>query len=159
MIPNLIDVNGAPWRVLPQGLHWATFAEVELVFTQNPWRRQLFAGLLLAAEALQVAGCRALYLDGSYVTEKPRPGDYDGCWDPHNVDPALLDPVLLDFDNGRRNQKLKYLGELFPFGWDAEPGKIFLDYFQIEKYSGNPKGIVAIDLTNETFGTANGGIA
>ena len=157
MVPDLIDINGAPWRVLPPGLHWATLAEVEIAFAQNPHRRRLFAGLQLAAVALKVAGCKYLFLDGSYVTGKPKPGDFDGCWSPEGVDPSLLDPVLLDFSNSRRNQKIKFLGELFPFHLEAAPGKAFLDFFQIEKHSGGQKGIVAIDLTIESFNTVEGG--
>ena len=36
-----------------------------------------------------------------------------------DVDPELLDPVLLTFDAGRRTQKAKYFGELFPAEMDA----------------------------------------
>lgn len=157
MVPALIHINGAPWRVLPPGLHWATLAEVEVAFAQNPHRRKLFEGLIRAAKALQTAGCKKLFLDGSYVTEKPKPGDFDGCWSPEGVNPTLLDPTLLDFENSRRNQKIKYLGELFPASSSAAPGKAFLDFFQVEKHSGEQKGIIAIDLTNESFDAVEGG--
>ena len=53
-------------------------------------------------------------LDGSFVTAKPVPGDYDGAWETEGVDPGRLDPVLLDFRNGRAAMKAKYLGDLFP---------------------------------------------
>ena len=157
MIPDLIAINGAPWRVLPPGLHWATLAEVEIAFAQNPHRRKLFAGLQHAATALKAAGCKHLFLDGSYVTGKPIPGDFDGCWNPEGVDPTLLDPVLLDFSNSRQNQKTKFFGELFPCNSEAAPGTAFLDFFQVEKHSGGQKGIVAIDLTIESFNTVEGG--
>lgn len=157
MIPNLIKLNGAPWSVLPPGVHLATISEVKQAFATNPHRRKLFGGMVKAAQALKIAGCKTLYLDGSYVTGKPKPGDFDGCWDPAGVDPTRLDPVLLDFDNARRNQKIKFLGELFPLHYEAEPGNIFLNFFQIEKHSGNNKGIVAIDLTSESFDAVEGG--
>lgn len=157
MIPPLVNISGAPWRVLPPGLHWATMAEMESVFAQNPHRRKLFVGLQLAAMALQDAGCKYLYLDGSYVTGKPNPGDFDGCWSPEGVDPSLLDPVLLDFTNSRRNQKIKFLGELFPAHFEAAPGNAFLNFFQVEKHSGGQKGIVAIDLAAESFNAVEGG--
>ncbi len=156
MIPDLIDINGAPWRVLPPGLHWATLAEVETVFAQNPHRRKLFSGLLRAAMALKAARCKYLFLDGSYVSSKPKPSDFDGCWSPDDVDPSLLDPVLLDFSNSRLNQKTKFLGELFPLNAQAAPGQIFLDFFQVEKHTGGQKGIVAIDLTIESFNPVEG---
>ena len=92
------------------------------------------------------AGCNHVYLDGSFVTAKPHPGDYDGCWDHVGVDLAKLDPVLLDFTNKRAAQKAKYLGEMFIAGMPSGPGGPFVDFFQIEKFSGRPKGILRISL-------------
>lgn len=63
------------------------------------------------------------------------------------MDPGSLDPELLDFSNRRAAQKAKYGGELFPADLAAEPaGTRFLDYFQRDKTTGKPKGIVALDL-------------
>jgi hypothetical protein len=93
-----------------------------------------------------------MYLDGSFVTEKIHPNDFDGCWDAANVDVTLLDPVLLNFDNGRDAQKRKYRGEMFiANGWNLGVGT-FLDFFQREKHTGLPKGIVGVDL-QQTSGT------
>lgn len=100
-------------------------------------------------KALHKAGCRTVYVDGSFVTDKPAPGDYDICWDPAGVNPALLDPVFLDFDNSRKNQKSVYGGEFFPFNFQVEPGKTFLDFFQNDRHTGQPKGILLVDLTCE----------
>jgi uncharacterized protein DUF6932 len=87
-----------------------------------------------------------MYLDGSFVTEKIHPNDFDGCWDPTGVTVALLDPVLLDFNDGRAAQKQKYRGEMFiSDGWNLGAGT-FLDFFQGEKLTGLPKGIVGVDL-------------
>ena len=87
-------------------------------------------------------------LDGSFVTGKVSPGDFDGCWDDAHVDFSLLDPILLTFANGRAAQKIKFGGELFPAGLVADPatGSIFIDFFQIHKDTGAAKGIIAIDL-------------
>jgi hypothetical protein len=98
MIPALVSIKGAPWDVLPPGVHRATLAEVATIFARNAKRRLLYEGLLLAATALRMAGCGKLYLDGSYVTAKTVPADYDGCWDPAGMDRAKLDPVFLDFN-------------------------------------------------------------
>ncbi len=59
-----------------------------------------------------------MYLDGSFVSGKGDPADFDGCWDLDGVDLELLDAVLKTFDDGRRAQKEKYGGELFPAEWD-----------------------------------------
>ena len=74
----------------------------------------MLSGLRLALAALNRAGCRRVYLDGSFVTVKREPGDYDACWDIEGVDVEVLDSVFLDFPEGRAAQKRKYLGEFFP---------------------------------------------
>jgi len=94
-----------------------------------------------------VAGCRRAYVDGSFVTTKEVPGDFDGCWEAEDVDPAALDPVLLDFRHPRATQKAKFGGEMFVANSSATPdGTRFLDVFQIDKNTGDAKSIVAIDL-------------
>jgi hypothetical protein len=151
MLPALVDISGAPWKVLPQGVHQATLSEVENFFSTNHQRRELCNGLMEAAKALSKANVQYLYLDGSFVTGKPIPGDYDACWDPTTVDITLLDPVFLDFSKMRANQKAKYKGEFFPFNLDAGNGKVFLDFFQEERHTGKQKGIIKIDLSKESF--------
>jgi hypothetical protein len=125
---------------LPTGIHEATWDELTDVLGSTAHRRQLLAGLLRALRNLRRAGCRRAYIDGSFVTAKPVPADFDGCWEPQGVDPNALDPVLLDFTNRRAAQKAKFGGELFIA--DAR----FLDFFQRDKATGDPKGIVSIDL-------------
>lgn len=156
MIPCLDNLGSSPWKVLPPGIHVASLAEIEIVFATNPHRRQLFSGLEVAAESLANAGCLFLYLDGSYVTGKPKPGDYDACWDPAGVNPTLLDPVFLDFSNKRQKQKDKYGGEFFPFGAQAATGITFIDFFQTDRFTGLRKGIVLVDLMCESFAGCKG---
>lgn len=95
---------------------------------------------------LAAAGCAAVYVNGSFITAKDFPADFDACWDLRGVNVTALDPVLLDFDNGRAAQKRRFMGEFFPAQIpEGISGKTFLDFFQTDKNSGNPKGIVAID--------------
>lgn len=101
--------------------------------------------------SLKEAGCLTAYIDGSFVTQKETPGDFDACWDPVGVDPLRLDPVLLMFDSGRIAQKTKYGGELFIASIrNGRTGPAMLDFFQTDKDSGKRKGIVAIDLRRLT---------
>lgn len=131
---------------LPLGVHAATWQEVARRFGLTPHRRALLAGLHAALVNLRTAGCQRAYIDGSFVTAKRRPNDFDGCWDMASVDPERLDVVLLTFDRGRAAQKAKYRGELFPAQFPASPsGTTYLEFFQLDK-EGTPKGIVAIDL-------------
>ena len=130
---------------LPPGVHWATWREICDTFGDNPYRDKLLAGLRAALVNLKLAGCTTVYLDGSFVTGKEIPGDFDGCWEAAGVDPAALDPVLLDVSNGRAAQKAKYLGELFPASAGSGAGQTLLEFFQSDQ-DGNPKGIIALDL-------------
>jgi len=132
---------------LPPGVHSVTWQEFVRRFGTSSHRRRLLAGLKAALDALRAAGCRTVYIDGSFVTAKRVPNDFDACWDIDGVDPALLDPILLTFDNSQAAQKAKYLGELFPTQFhEGGSGTTFLEFFQIDKESGNPKGIIALDL-------------
>jgi hypothetical protein len=118
-------------------------------FGWNDRRQQLLLGLRAALEALRRAGCTTVYLDGSFVTAKELPADFDACWVMDGVDFRLLDPVLFDFAFERRAQKRKYGGELFPANFPATAFETsFLEYFQVDR-DGRPKGIIVLDL--ETF--------
>lgn len=106
----------------------------------------MLAGLACALRDLRAAGCKRAYIDGSFITTKEHPGDFDACWDLDGVDFDVIDEVLLTFDAGRRAQKAKYRGELFPADAAADPlGTLFRDFFQRDR-DGNPKGIIVIDL-------------
>ena len=107
----------------------------------------LLEGLRAALENLRNAGCHVAYIDGSFVTGKLYPRDFDACWDEDGVDPTALDPVLLRFEVGMVAQKEKYLGEFYPARSIADgDGRTFLQFFQFESNTDTPKGIVAIDL-------------
>ncbi|MYA76861.1 MAG: hypothetical protein F4132_02260 [Gemmatimonadetes bacterium] len=132
---------------LPPGVYWSVWEEVSTRFGTNPWRRLLLSGLREALANLKLAGCRKVYLDGSFVTSKELPNDYDACWDENGVNPTVLDPILLTFDSGRATQKARYMGELFPALVSASTdGLSFYEFFQIDKHTGNKKGIIALDL-------------
>ena len=133
---------------LPAGVHELTWDEVVQRFGWNERRRYLLGGLRRALDALKDAGCSRAYIDGSFVTAKEEPGDFDGCWETNNVDWTKLDPVLLDCRFPRVAQKIKYYGEMFPASAPADRSgmRTFLAFFQTDKNSGGAKGIVAIDI-------------
>lgn len=132
---------------LPPGIHWATWEEFTQRFGTNDYRLRLIQGLKRALDCLKSAGCRTAYINGSFVTSKELPRDFDGCWVTDGVNSALIDPVLLRFNDGRSAQKAKYGGELFPtLTIDGVTGMIFLDFFQVDMETGLSKGIIALDL-------------
>jgi hypothetical protein len=116
-------------------------------FGWNQRRRFLKAGMYRALVNLRVAGCRAAIVDGSFVTSKEEPGDYDLAFDPIGVNGNLVDPVLLRHDDERKAMKAKYFGDVFPWGAIAcsKTAMIYLDFFQQDR-SGIPKGVVLLDL-------------
>jgi hypothetical protein len=58
-----------------------------------------------------------------------------------------LEPILFDFTSGRAAQKAKFLGELFPAEMqEGISGRTFLNFFQTDRNTGQPKGIVHISL-------------
>lgn len=98
-----------------------------------------------AAENLRDAGCRSIFVDGSFVTGKELPADFDAVWDPQGVDGLQVDPVLL-LAAGRTAQKAKYGGDLFPEVVEGNSGLLFSEFFQLDKQTGLRKGIVAVNL-------------
>ncbi len=132
---------------MPQGVHWSSWEELVERYGHNTRRRMLLVGLWAALQNLKAAGCRTVWLNGSFVTAKEEPNDFDACWDETGVDPEALDPVLLTFDRERAAQKARYMGELFPSATIANLGGwSFLDFFQTDRETGKRKGIVAIHL-------------
>jgi hypothetical protein len=136
-----------PGGNLPPGVHASTWVLFVTRFGITDHRRRLISGLKRALDSLKQAGCRRAYVDGSFVTDKERPGDYDACWDPVGVNAALLDPILLRFENQRLLQKIVFFGELFPSHWPATAaGQRFIDFFQTDKHTGSQKGIVLLNV-------------
>jgi hypothetical protein len=142
MLPKF-DENGN----LPAGIHWATWRGFCRRFGRSSRRRQLLKGLREALRLLHNAGCQVVYIDGSFVTSKRTPGDFDACWDIPGVDPDGLDSVFFDFSNRRAAQKDRFGGELFPAQLpEGVSGVTFLEFFQTDRETGGRKGIVGIRL-------------
>src|SRR5579872_3550918 len=128
---------------LPPGSPYkANWAEFEARFGTNDHRRRLLVGLKEALENLKEAGCRQVYVDGSFITDKSLPADWDACWDIEGVNSRLLDPVIIDADFNPDRLKAKYSGDLF-LQAPRLPGGNFVRFFQTDRYE-NKKGIVLI---------------
>ena len=145
MIPEF-DESG----ILPPGVHWAEWSEFQEIFGTNLTRQRMIDGLELAMTQLKAAGCRIIYIDGSFVTSKQKPGDFDACWEDNGVDIKYLEsiaPTLFNFALRRAEQKIKYKGEIFPSNYPAnDSGTAYIDFFQFDTRTNTRKGIIAIDL-------------
>jgi hypothetical protein len=118
-------------------------------FGFNAHRLSLMKGLELAISELKAVGCRAIYIDGSFITKKIYPGDFDVCWDEKGVNYEVIKssyPGLMDFGFKMQNMKKRYGGDIVPMTQYAnERGTSFLVYFQ-EDRQGREKGIIKIPL-------------
>ncbi len=134
-------------RTLPPGIYEATIAEFETRFATNLKRKYLFGRLIELMGDLRKIGCETIYIDGSYVTEKELPSDMDICWENDKInlqDARTLLPALFN----RTLQKSIYGADIFPANiMESSSGKHFIDFFQTDKETGQPKGIVKIKLT------------
>ncbi|MBD2604309.1 hypothetical protein H6G81_07120 [Scytonema hofmannii FACHB-248] len=145
MIPEF-DENGN----LPPGVHFCEWEEFQERFGINLTRQRMINGLELAMTQLKAAGCTKIYIDGSFVTNKLKPGDFDACWEDSGVDIDYLEsiaPTLCNFALQRAEQKSKYKGEIFPANYPAnDSGSAYIDFFQFDTRTNTRKGIIAIDL-------------
>src|SRR5580658_10501019 len=77
--------------------------EIGSRFGFTPRRRWLFKGLRVAVAAFWAAGIEDIFIDGSFCTEKPDPGDVDGYWvEPDDDVYDRIDPYLDRLRNDSR---------------------------------------------------------
>jgi hypothetical protein len=135
---------------LVPGIHQISWDELVNEFGFNMHRTNLIAGMQIAIADLKRAGCRKVYIDGSFVTKKLHPLDYDACWDYDGVNlyKVKIDfPLFFNFDNSRARQKYYYKGEWMPAGYIAKinPEVSYMNFFQTDR-DGNKKGIISLLL-------------
>jgi hypothetical protein len=130
MIPPFNDLG-----YLPAGIHEVTWAEFWERFATNAYRKQLLTGLRLALGELKQAGCCRVYIGGSFVTDKEKPNDYDGCFELFGIDEDKIDPIFL-IPNSQA-QKDRFYGELLP-------NSVMVGFFQ-NNIDGRSKGVIALD--------------
>jgi hypothetical protein len=132
---------------LPAGVHPMEWGPFVARFGWNSRRRFLLGGMRRALSNLQLAGCVAAIIDGSFVSAKDEPRDYDLAFDPVGVNGGLIDPVLRRHDDQRKAMKAKYFGDVFPWGAAAcvATRVIYRDFFQRDR-SGIAKGVVLLNV-------------
>ena len=136
-LPGLDPQSG----LLPEGEHRASWDEIVGMFSWNQRRRQLLDGLIDGLTILAESGCRQVWLNGSFVTSKDEPGDFDCVWDTDGVDLRILKvlcPEILELDGHRLSQKLRFGGEFLPNIVESSSGRKFSDFFS-NRPNGNCK--------------------
>lgn len=147
MIPELTREG-----LLPRGVHETTLEEVRHRFgVGNPLRSRLMKGLEAVAALARKLGVREIYLDGSFVTDKRDPGD----WDAVVVAPVETNcasrEVLRLVDRPR--VKREFGGDLFLILEDD--GELLNHYVNgvfVKDHLGRAKGIVRIRLVMKEDG-------
>lgn len=142
MIPEF-DENGN----LPPGVYFCNWAEFKEQFGYNLRRQTLIIGLEEVLAHLKAAGCRSVYINGSFVTSQSTPKDFDMCWDRDDVDIDYLRQnahLILNFYNSAA-QKARYGGEIYPSDQPVDESIMTVEFFQYDREQ-NRKGIIGINL-------------
>lgn len=131
----------------------ATLGEIDKQFGFTPRRRWLLNGLRIAVEAFWAAGIEEIFIDGSFCTMKPDPGDIDGYWvepDPgvyERIDPYWIDFELVFVPKARKMRWRMWADHGVEFFihplMDAAPGVSFPQFFR-QNRDGRARGVVRI---------------
>jgi hypothetical protein len=130
---------------LPEGIHESSWIEFCERFGHTAHRRSLLSGLEKLLRHLHSVGCSAVYVDGSFVSAKEQPNDYDACWDTRGVKVERIDGTLMSFtDEGKAKMQEHYKGDIRPAECSPQERNVsYLEFFQMDK-DGNKKGIVKL---------------
>jgi hypothetical protein len=121
MLPEF-DASGN----LPPGIHQSTWEEITERYGKTERRRDLLKGLGNAISMLRDMGCKRIFLDGSFISNKVNPGDYDVVWDDTGLDLDLCFKECWTFFKSVYTQKQEFGGE---FCYMSHPSNV-LAYFQ-----------------------------
>jgi hypothetical protein len=145
MIPQFTDEG-----LLPPGVHETDLEELKEKMGWSRKRRELLEGLEEALGLMASCGVARVYLDGSFVTDKDRPNDVDGCYDlAEDVtaeDLNRLDPIFPPSPEGRAEAKRRFGVDLFPAAaTELGSGQPFLRFFRTDR-EGRERGVHSVEL-------------
>ena len=104
-------------------------------------------GLAQMLFLLGEAGCRVVWIDGSFVTRERWPKDFDVCYDPQGMSLTLLPAELRDVSQGRVAQKRRFGGEALAANFPFEANGLSVREAFMRTREGQEKGIVRLELT------------
>jgi hypothetical protein len=126
---------------LPPGIWPMSWQEFCNQYGYNARRINLLSGLMSALKLLIPLGCHTVHIGGSFITNKDKPNDIDGCFDGTLLDINLLDPIFEEPDE----QKARFGCEL-----RVDFMSLFQGFLQ-KNSDGQPIGIIALDLNTLTY--------
>jgi hypothetical protein len=103
-----------------------------------------------ALELMASWGVVRVYLDGSFVTDKDRPKDVDGCYDlAEDVsaeDLGRLAPIFPPSPSNRAEAKRRFGVDFFPAAaTELGSGQPFLRFFQTDR-EGHERDVLSVEL-------------
>lgn len=148
---SIPDLTSAGY--LPPGDHRGTMEELWARFGRGPRRRMLLEQLDYVIERLALLGVQRIWVDGSFVTDKLRPGDIDVIYD---VPPGADVSKWGDFSPQRRKElKNARHVDLWPHpsmqsvrDTHGRRAQTLHDMFSLDR-EGRPKGMILMDLIDD----------
>ena len=144
-INRSIDFAGEKHEIIfKPGIYEYTLEKLERDFATNKKRKDLFEDIKRLAKELKDAGCEFLYIDGSFITRKETPGDFDACWEPFVRNNKQVNALLLEDSTFASSwRKEMFSGDIFPrFGEYGDR----VEKWQVDSRNGKVKGVISIDL-------------
>jgi hypothetical protein len=103
--------------------------------------------------AFWTAGIEDIFIDGSFCTEKPDPGDVDGCWvEPDHGVYGRVDPYWIDFEMVLVPQVRKWKWRMWAdhgveffvhLAMRARPA-VGIPKFFLQDREGRPRGVIQV---------------
>ena len=140
MVPNFKKSG-----LLPAGVHYSFWQEFIKRFGFNEHRQILLKSMEKGFKLLYKNGCENVYIGGSFVTDKPEPGDVDVCFDNSFMKWQQFQkkyPAFLLNEKGYYELYEKYKANFYPYNSYDD---YFLQFFQYSR-SGEVKGVVKLNL-------------
>lgn len=139
--------------LLPPGIHETDFGELEEKMGWSRRRLELLEGLQSALELMAASGVRCVYLDGSFVTDKDRPNDIDGCYDleasANAEELEAMAPIFPPSPANRAKAKELYGVDFFPAAaTELGSGQPFLRFFQKDR-QGRERGVLVLEISDK----------
>ena len=136
---------------LPEGHYAATWQEVVLRFAGEPDspRAVILSSLLKWRDAVRTSGMAGLViLDGSFISSKETPGDFDLVFSYDEATEALIrnDPDARKLTDYQACRALGFLGDIFALPASLQkfsPMLSGLNMFDFDR-QGKPKGVIEV---------------
>lgn len=146
MVPDFTEEG-----LLPSGIHKATLKEIQEKLGWSGRRRRLLEGLERALDLMAACSVQRVYVDGSFVTDKDRPNDIDGCYDPAEGAEGVerlrrMHPIWPPNLWNRAEAKEMFGVDFFPAATtEFGSGQPFLRFFQKDR-EGRERGVLMVEL-------------